>query len=277
MDGNKEQIEFWNETLGEVWVRRREPLNAASRPFGQTAMDALGIEPGQSVLDVGCGLGDTTRELLSRVSPGGTATGVDVSRPMLEVARREAKDVDGLTFIEADAQVADLGEGRFDRVFSRFGVMFFSDPVAAFANLARVTKPGGRLGFVCWQDALLNPWMANAVIAAIPICGMPEMPEPTEPGPFSLADPDRTRGILSSAGWQDIDINPLERDAVLPVGLDEGIELMVEIGPLRRMLEEATDEQVAQVKVALRETLKSHERPDGFGAGAAVWIVTAQR
>ena len=156
---NAEQISYWNEQAGPVWVAEQQSLDAMLEPLGQTAMELAGIEPGNRVLDVGCGAGNTTLQLGERVGPSGSLLGVDLSAPMLERARERARSAgaDHVSFQQADAQIEPLRD--FDRVFSRFGVMFFADPVAAFANLRRALGPGGRIAFICWRPLAENPWI----------------------------------------------------------------------------------------------------------------------
>ncbi|MFM8411336.1 MAG: class I SAM-dependent methyltransferase, partial [Alphaproteobacteria bacterium] len=150
---NAEQIDYWNDMAGPKWVALQESLDRQIGPLGAAAMAAADLQPGERVLDVGCGCGATSIELARRVAPGGAVLGVDVSTVMLEAARAAAgrAGAEGLEFANADAQTAPLTPAGFDVVFSRFGVMFFADPTAAFANLRRALRPGGRLAVVCWH------------------------------------------------------------------------------------------------------------------------------
>lgn len=205
---NEEQAEFWTE-MAPTWVEIDDRLEEVGGPPGRLAMDRLELLPGARVLDLGCGTGNTTIELAGRAAPGGRAIGVDIAAPMLEAARARAER-QGVTDVEyrhADAQVDDLGDAVFDAAFSRFGVMFFADPVAAFANVRRALRPGGTLSFACWQGMLRNEWMLVPGGAAIEALGaVPEFPEPGAPGPFSLEDPDRIRDVLTQAGFTSVDI-----------------------------------------------------------------------
>ena len=159
---NAAQIDYWNTLAGLVWVRFQAQLDRQIEPLGLAAMAALAPAPGETILDIGCGCGQTTVGLAAQLAPGGAVVGVDISEPMLEVARHRPKPGGGapVTFRRADAQVDDLGREAFDAAFSRFGVMFFADPAAAFANIRAALKPGGRLAFVCWRQMTENPWMA---------------------------------------------------------------------------------------------------------------------
>ena len=198
---NAAQIDYWNTVASETWARFQEQLDRQVEPLGLAAMDALAPSDGEHVIDIGCGCGQTSLALASRVAPTGTVVGVDISKPMLEVARRRPRPIasSALTFRQLDAQTDDLGRVVFDAAFSRFGVMFFSDPVAAFANIKASLKPSGRLAFVCWRSLAENPWMQAPLQAALPFIPPVTPPDPTAPGPFAFADADRVRTILIKA------------------------------------------------------------------------------
>ncbi len=278
-DVNAEQFEYWNEVVGETWVKRQREIDVISAPFGVAVMDRLGPRPGERVLDVGCGGGGTTIELARRTAPDGSAIGVDISRPMLDYARgRAAEDrVENVSFKEADAQTADLGESMYDVAFSRFGVMFFADPVEALGNIARAMKPEGRLGFATWQEVGLNPWMFVPVLAAAPHVGMPDVPEPHEPGPFAFADTDRTRSVLAEAGFHDIEIEPLEREVTFKGGAEQAADVLMDVGPVRQLAADAEPERVAAARTAVIEAAQSYQRDGVLIFPAAAWAVYAKR
>ena len=201
---NAQQIQYWNDT-GPRWVAQQNVIDDQIRQLGRLAMDRSTVQPGERVLDVGCGCGDTTVELAGRVAPGGTVTGIDISAPMLERARERARTQGAAARFElADAQTHAFAPAIVDVIFSRFGVMFFTDPTAAFANLRRALTPGGRLAFVCWQALPDNPWMFVPLGAALQYLPTPPLPGPDAPGPFSFADPGRVRTILAGAGFRDV-------------------------------------------------------------------------
>jgi SAM-dependent methyltransferase len=273
---NAAQAEFWNQTAGPTWVQLQEQLDRQIEGVGLEAMRVLRPEPGERVLDVGCGCGQTTLELAARVGDSGAATGVDISAPMLEVARARTVPKGAATphFHELDVQTADLGRAAFDAAFSRFGVMFFADPAAAFANIRGALRPSGRLAFVCWRSVAENPIMSAPAAAAAPFLPPSPPSDPTAPGPFAFADPDRVRGILSQAGLTDIAIDPFDT----PMGgsdLEKTVALTFRIGPLGAALRERP-ELAGVVEGAVRSMLEKYVTPSGVFLPAAVWIVQAR-
>jgi len=275
-EGNAAQINYWNTSAGPTWAAFQAQLDRQLEPLGAEAMRALSPARGDRFLDVGCGCGYTSLALAERVGPSGTVLGVDISQPMLAVAAARPPSQGGgavPAFRLADAQADDLGEAIFDGVFSRFGVMFFSDPVAAFANIRRALKPGGRLGFVCWRPLAENPWMHVPLEAARPL--LPPLPpsDPRAPGPFAFADADRVRGILAGAGFGAVSIVPFDT-RISCGGLDETMALTRRVGPLGAALREHPDHAEAVMSV-VAEALATYLTPEGVAMPAAVWIVTA--
>lgn len=275
---NSEMIEYWNEQGGKRFVAQVELLDAQLAPVGRLVLDRAGVSTGERVLDVGCGCGQTTLELAERVGSEGLVVGLDVSEPMLAVARRRAgkSSLKNVRFVQADAQVASLDEA-FDLVFSRFGVMFFEDPVAGFANLKKALAPGGRVSFVCWQPLPNNPWMLVPVSAAAKHLPMGPPPEPGAPGPFSFADPDRVEGILREAGFGDVSVEGHESHMVLGAGgdVDRATSLILEVGPIANPLRENPDARPG-VMAAVREALEPYTTPEGVKLASAVWLVCAR-
>lgn len=275
---NADQITFWNEVQGDKWVRLQDRTDAALEPMGNAAIDRLNPRPGEHVLDIGCGCGTTSMEIAKRVSPGGSLTGADISRPMLAHAKtRAGKSGSIASFIEADAQTHDFEEAGFDAVFSRFGVMFFASPAAAFANLRRAVKPGGRLAFACWRERADNPWLTTAIKIAAQYIDMPPPPEIGEPGPFSFAEESHLRPILEGAGWADV---AFERyDSTLLVGADaeDATKFVMQMGPAAPLVAEADEKTQAAISADLHAALVPHAGPDGVRMGASIWIVTAKQ
>ncbi|HEY8572603.1 class I SAM-dependent methyltransferase [Phenylobacterium sp.] len=272
---NAAQVAYWNESAGPVWAQSQAALDRQLAPLGRAGMAVLAPGPGERILDVGCGAGETTLELKAAVGPGGAATGVDISRPLLKISRRRAEGLSGVEFVEADAQTHPFEPGAFDAVFSRFGVMFFADPQAAFGNIRRAMRPGGRLAFVCWRPPTENPVMTLPMVAALPLLPQPpQPPEPGAPGPFAFADPERPRSILEAAGFQDIAIAPHD-EKVGGGDVEATTELAMKIGPLGAQIREHPH-LAAAVREAVRHALAPHAGPDGVKLGAAIWIVTAR-
>lgn len=274
IDLNAQQVVYWNEGAGLTWAQLQAPLDRQLEPLGRRTMQALAPKAGEHILDVGCGAGATTLELVRAVAPGGEVTGADISRPLLEVARARSRDVTGVKYVEADVQAYPFPDGAFDAAFSRFGVMFFAEPPAAFANLRRALKPGGRLAFVCWRTPAENPIMSLPLAAALAHLPPPVPPEPGAPGPFAFADPDRVRGILATAGFVDVQVTP--HDQQIGSGdLETTLRLAQNVGPLGAMLREHPDRREAAL-AAVRAAVAPHEGPDGVKLDSATWIMTAK-
>lgn len=272
---NADMVNYWNGRPAEVWVAQAARFDTMLAPMGRRLLSAAGLESGENVLDVGCGNGAVSLEAARMVAPEGSVTGLDLSAPMLEVARQRAEGSKvGAQFVQGDAQTATFGR-PFDAVVSRFGVMFFDDPVAAFANLARAARPGGRLHFVCWQEMLVNEWIAVPAMAMVAHVGIPELPPPGAPGPFSLANADQTRDLLESAGWSEVSVEA-HSDGML-VGRDPedvlAFMLSDEIG--RRLLDGKNPDAVRAGTEAPLEALRPFATPIGVTLSGAYWLVSA--
>ena len=283
---NDAQVDYWNTTAGETWARHQRQLDRQLEVLGLEAMRVLAPATGERILDIGCGCGETTLELAAHVGPSGAVVGADISEPMLDVARRREppagvvrpafRNLDAQTadLRAADLRAADLGQAAFDGAFSRFGVMFFADPAAAFANIRAALKPGGRLAFVCWRAFRDNPWMREPMAAAAPL--LPPLPDadPTAPGPFAFADADRVRGILADAGFTSVAIEPFDVD-IGGSSVEETVNLTLRVGPLGRILRELPQAADAVVG-AVRAAIQPYETAKGVLMPAAVWIVSAR-
>ncbi|MGE0827893.1 MAG: class I SAM-dependent methyltransferase [Hyphomonadaceae bacterium] len=271
---NADQIAYWNARGGETWVELQERLDRQIAPFGLRALAALAPMRGEHILDVGCGCGETTLQIGDAVGEAGSVLGVDVSQPMLAVAARRAEGRRNVGFVEADAQTFSFPRARFDALFSRFGVMFFADPPAAFANLRAALKPSGRLAFVCWRPLPENEWMAVPLAAARAALDPMPPPDPLAPGPFAFADAARTHAILERAGFKSIQISPF--DELIPAApLEEAVAMTLRVGPLGAALREQPGKAGA-VASRVREALAVHVRDGGVSMKAAVWIVEAR-
>jgi SAM-dependent methyltransferase len=275
---NADQITYWNARAGNTWAAMQKRLDAQIGTIGLKALDVLAVRKGERVIDIGCGCGTTSFEIARRVGASGHVCAIDISKPMLDVARRDAEDnrVGNITFVEADAQDYRFEPASYDALFSRFGVMFFSDPVAAFKNLLGALKPReGRLGFVCWRPLRENPWMLIPVKAAMQHLPPQEPPDPLAPGPFAFADAERVKGILAAAGFSEIAVTP--HDQKVEMGrLDDAVEQCTRVGPLARLLLDYPD-AVAPVMATLRNTLAEHISDGVVHMDSAVWIFTARR
>jgi len=277
---NAEQIRYWNEQAGPKWVALQDLLDLQLDELGRRAMDRAGIVQGETILDVGCGCGTTTLELAQRTGETGNVLGIDISAPMLELARRRAQDAGtrNARFELADAQTHQLSCASRDVAFSRFGVMFFADPVAAFGNVRRALKPGGRLAFVCWQSLAQNPWMSVPLAAVAQHVALPPPAGPDAPGPFAFADRERVSGILQDAGFTDVAFEALEEP--LTVGgtpdLDQAVEFLLTMGPTQALLAQADEAVRAQVVQSVRAAMAPHHGPDGVRLPAAAWVVRAR-
>jgi SAM-dependent methyltransferase len=276
---NEEQAKFWSE-LAPTWLELQDDLEEVSELPGLMAMDRLQLGPGQRVVDLGCGGGRTTLELASRVRPGGTAVGVDITPELIADGRERAArlGVDNVDFVHADVQADDLGEAVFDAAFSRFGVMFFAEPIAAFANVRRALRPGGLLSFVCWQNVFENEWMLVPGMAVASVTGsVPPLPAPGEPGPFSLADPDRVQAVLAGAGFDRIDVMP-HNDAVVRAEdrIGDIARISTRVGAAREALRDADDGTRRRAVEAVESALRERAEDGYVRASRAVWLVTAQ-
>src|SRR5258708_6239747 len=209
---NSEQIAEWNGALGQRWVAKQQETDRIVAPFGDAALKTAAPQSGERVIDIGCGCGDTSIEIARIVGPAGSVLGIDVSEPMLEVARAHSAlaNCAHLAFCEGDASEAAL-PANTDLLFSRFGVMFFSQPSPAFSHLRKSLRTGGRCVFVCWRAPRDNPWAMTPLSAARMAMGVTPPPaDPAAPGPFAFADGARRRGILSGAGFRRIDVQRLD-------------------------------------------------------------------
>jgi SAM-dependent methyltransferase len=273
--GNTAQIEYWNAVAGETWSQFHDQLDRQIEPLGVQAMKALDPKVGERIVDIGCGCGQTTLALASKVGPQGSVVGVDISRPMLAVARERGAPAGACRpqFRLADVQTADFPGEAFDAAFSRFGVMFFSDPVAAFANIRLALNKGGRLGFVCWRPFEENDWMRVPMEAARPFLEPSPPTDPRAPGPFAFSDPGRVRSILEGAGFKASSIEPFDA-RVGGAGVEQTLALAFRVGPLGAALRDKP-ERVSAVAEAVRRAVTAYDTPDGVKMPAAVWIVRA--
>ncbi|KJK53854.1 class I SAM-dependent methyltransferase [Streptomyces sp. NRRL F-4428] len=272
---NAEQARAWDGQEGAYWAEHADRFDRAVRAYRKPFLDAADVSPADRVLDVGCGTGETTRAVARRAS-GGHALGVDLSAAMLGVARRRAatEGVHNIEFVQADAQVHAFPAASFDVAVSRTGTMFFADPVAAFRNVGGALRPGGRLVQLVWQEAAGNEWFlafTQALAAGRPMAG----PPPGAPGPFSLADPERVRGVLGAAGFTDVGLEP--HGEAMWFGEDAADAERFTLGLLGWMLDGLDAGDRRRAIEDLRATLTAHETDEGVLFASAVWIIRAVR
>jgi SAM-dependent methyltransferase len=275
---NVEQDEYWNAAEATHWVEYQDRYDALLAPLERHLLRGAAIASRDHVLDVGCGCGATTRAA-ARTASAGDALGMDLSEAMLERAREvaEHEGIANVQFVRGDVQVHEFNEGAFDVAISRFGVMFFADPIAAFANLARAVRERGRLVFLCWQDLARNDWLLVPGGAAATVVPLPDPAPPDEPGPFSLADPDRLRSILSAAGWRDIGIDDLREPLRLGEDADDTVAFLSGTGFARRLFQDVDQATVERATDAVRDAFGAYETPEGVLLGSAAWLVSARR
>ncbi|HLZ65960.1 MAG TPA: methyltransferase domain-containing protein [Aliidongia sp.] len=276
-DLHADQIAYWNGAGGDHWVRRQELTDLVLAPVAEIVLARAAAKPGEHVIDIGCGCGVTTLALADAVQPGGALVAADVSAPMLARARERTGDRPGLTYVCADAASHPFAPGWADLLFSRFGVMFFGDPAAAFANMRKGLKPGGRTVFACWRKPAENPWMMLPLHAAYEHVPPLPKPGPEDPGPFSFGDPDRVRRILGEAGFTGVSLEPVDLmlDAASGGGLEAAVAYTLDIGATSRALDGVSDELRAAAADSIREAFRPHVDGARVPLAGAIWIVTA--
>jgi ubiquinone/menaquinone biosynthesis C-methylase UbiE len=278
---NAEATEAWSGPLFDRFVRFRDLVTTGLGAHGEAALAAYPPQPGDAVLDVGCGFGDTTQRLGGLVGAGGSALGVDVSEPFIEVARKEAEEAGAgnVSFAVGDVQVTEF-EQTFDYAFSRMGIMFFANPVQALRNVREALRPGGRLVAVVWRRKLDNDWVHRAEQIVEQYLEHPEeTDEPTcGPGPFSMANADTVTEQLTIAGFEGISL--LRSDIPIKVGddLDQAVEMTTALGPaaeVLRLWEDRVEEIKPKIEAEIREALTEFDGPDGVMASASTWVICA--
>jgi SAM-dependent methyltransferase len=279
---NKEQIDYWNGDAGKRWAQQDEVMAHLLQPVCEALLDHAHIDSCCNALDVGCGGGSQSLMLAQRLGNGSKVLGIDISAPMLEVAQAKAASAPGtiasLDFLQADAASHSFEPGKFDLLFSRFGVMFFDDPVGAFGNLRLALADEGRLAFCCWQSLKDNDWTFLPVQAALQYVEVTETPDPNAPGPFAFADPDRMRAILEEAGFTDIAIKSHATDIRFGQGADlaGAVRELAAIGPVSRLLAGADEAVLEKVFTAMEEVLAPYYIDGALVLPGAIWFVTAR-
>jgi len=256
-----------NVLAAEAWAEVREPLDRQLSPLGLRAMEALSPRSGEVIVDVGCGTGQTVLQLANLVGPEGRVIGVDIAPLLLDAARKRASGLGHISFIEGDAVALDLPQASVDAFFSRFGVMAFPDPAAAFSNFRRMLKPTGRLAFVCWRSLEENELDLLPLRAA----GLEHLLDPT---PFSFQDPRFLRATLNKAGFNDVRIAAHDQ-AVTSGDLDAMIMVLLKVGPLGRIVRENPELRLS-AETRVRAALVTKGDPTRVALQAATWVVSAR-
>ena len=273
-------IQYWNGAASVSWIELQEKIDAAFASLTRDLLTFAAPAEGEQAVDVGCGCGRTVLDLCWQVGPRGRVLGLDVSHGMVERARLMLMEAGfGQASVEvSDATTHPFPAGSADLVFSRFGVMFFPDPVRAFTNLRRSVRPEGRLACAVWRPLRENAWFSIPLQAAGALLEAPSPPMPAEPGPFSMADPDRVRSILADAGWRDVCITRHDSPIVMagPGDAASAARLATRIGPLARALTGISEPLVRRTEVAVTEALSSYDTPDGVTLTGSVWLVSAK-
>lgn len=275
MPTNDEQTTLWNGSAGRAWIEVQPLLDEILEPFGDLLVQAVATRSAHRVLDVGCGTGATTLAVARLLGVKGEVVGVDISEPMIDVARaRAAHDDSTATFICADAQTRPFEPASFDMMISRFGVMFFENSVSAFANLRRAATDDAELCLLAWRGAVDNPFMTTAERAAAPL--LPNIParEPDAPGQFAFANSGRVARILEESGWADIDIQPVDVPCAFPE--KELVPYFTQLGPLGRVLHEADEPTRARIIQTVRAAFDPYVDGNEIRFNAACWQISAR-
>lgn len=275
---NEEQRTRWNGADGEFWVRQQERLDRMLAPVMGPLLEFARPRIGSTVIDVGCGCGATTVELARAVESSGRVIGIDISEPMLARAKQRVHQFAETTYRCGDAAELPLREIGAELIVSRFGVMFFGDPVAAFANLRTGLAPGGRVRFACWRPLDENPWLQIPLHAIYEHAPRLPKAQPEEPGPFSFADPARVTRILTAAGFTTPSFTPLDVPLDVAAGgtIGDAAHQMAQMGPAKRALADQPEEVRAAAVESIRRALKPYDGPTGVKMPGAVWLVAAE-
>ena len=274
---NVEQAAAWDGHEGDMWTEHAERYEATGRGIWKVFLDTRPISERDHVVDIGCGTGKSTRDV-ARLAPSGLVLGVDLSAKMLERAR-ERSAAEGLTnvrFQQADAQVHPFDNDGYDVAISSFGAMFFADPVAAFRNIGRALRPGGRLAVLAWRELARNQWLT--VLREVLALGrsLPE-PSPSIPGPFGLAEPGHVRRVLGTAGFEGIDVEPIDEPIELGTDADDAFSFVRTLGIVEGLTQDLDDKTKARALDEVHGALVAHETDQGVLLGSSAWLITARR
>ncbi len=277
---NDDQAEFWGKSdMGSRWLIFEDQLDHLLAPVLELVLDRSGLSGGMRVLDIGCGTGASALAAAQKVGPDGDVLGLDISEQFLDRARNRAESMPNLSFQNADAQVADLSTGGRDAMISRFGVMFFEDPVAAFANMARALKPGAQMTFAAWGGLSENPWFKVPHVAAVQRLGQPPKVDRNAPGPLAFHDRDRVADLMARAGLVDIRIEAIPLLLSGPPQLSDAAELCTRVGPAARVIAhfEGTADDVRAIQDSVASAFAPYHSAGGTRVPAVINLLQACR
>ena len=278
---NKNQKDFWSGKGGDIWVERQNAMDTMLSPLGEAALNKLNFNEEENVLDIGCGCGHTTLNIAKRIGPSGNVTGLDISEPMLKRAKESAVEmsITNTSFKCVDVQIEDLGDQIYSAAFSRFGVMFFEDSIAAFKNINKSLISGGYLSFVCWQSPAVNPWQSLFIQEVKKFLDLPS-PPPRSPGPFAFMESEYVSSILEESKFQDITIEGHEAEVNMFSGrsLSDSVKDYISINPVvTQMLKESSENQIAEIVNSGIEAFSPYYSEKGLIFPSATWLVTARK
>ena len=280
-EANIDQKKFWSGKGGDVWVQRQQAMDTMLRPLGEAALQKLELNEDTNVLDIGCGCGNTTLSIAEKIKPTGRVTGLDISEPMLQRARESAQELslENTSFQCVDVQTEDIGVNSFNAAFSRFGVMFFEDSIAAFTNINKSLISGSPLSFVCWQSPIQNPWQSLFVQEVKKFIDLPA-PPPRSPGPFAFMESDYVNSILEDSNFKNIEIKGYEAEVNMFSGrsLSDSVNDYISINPVvSEMLKDASNELKQEIINAAIEVFSPYYSDKGLIFPSSTWLVTAKK
>ena len=278
---NKNQRDFWSGKGGDIWVERQNAMDTMLSHLGEAALNKLNLNEGENVLDIGCGCGHTTLNIAKRISPDGQVTGLDISEPMLKRAKESANEmsISNASFNCVDVQTDDIGEEVYSAAFSRFGVMFFEDPVAAFCNINKSLITGASLSFVCWQSPTVNPWQSLFVQEVKKFIDLPS-PPPRSPGPFAFMESEYVSSILEESNFQNIMIEGHDAEVNMFSGrsLSDSVKDYISINPVvSGMLKDSTEQEKTEIINSAIEAFSPYYSAKGLMFPSATWLVTTTK